>query len=145
MAPIPVIEFRRTLRKFERELNIQNQSRCCCGVTLTQCHALMELDTEDRLTVNELATRLHLDKSTVSRTVDNLVRSGFVDREIPESNRRTTYISLNKNGRNVCKTINDGNNDYYSLALRSIPASKRNDFLKVFEQLTAEMMKLNDR
>ncbi|MCK9422348.1 MAG: MarR family transcriptional regulator [Bacteroidales bacterium] len=145
MAPIPVSEFRRILRSFERELNFQNQSSCCCGVTLTQCHALMELETTESITMNELAKKLHLDKSTVSRTVDNLFQSNLIDREIPTSNRRTTRIKLDKNGRSVCKTINEGNNEYYKQALRAISPEKLADFLSAFEQLTNGMMKLNNR
>ena len=143
MAQIPVNEFRRILRNFERELNIQNQSSCCCGVTLTQCHTLMELEATESITMNELAKKVHLDKSTVSRTVDNLVQAKLVDREIPASNRRTTKIRLNKSGRSVCKTINEGNDDYYLQALRAIAPAKHTDFLKAFERLTKEMMRLN--
>lgn len=143
MAKIPVSEFRHILRLFERELYFQNQSGCCAGITLTQCHALMELPETGSITMNELAKRLSLDKSTVSRTVDNLVQSKMVDRKIPASNRRTTLVRLTDNGRSVCKVINDDNNEYYRKALGAIPARKRDEFLEVFEKLTAEMVKLN--
>ena len=145
MAAIPVSAFRRILRHFERELSVQNQSGCCCGVSVTQCHALMELSVKDNITMNELSDRLHLDKSTVSRTVDNLVLLNLVDREIPESNRRTTRIRLTENGRTVCKTINDGNNKYFLKALRAIPRERLPDFLNSFELLATEMMKLNKK
>jgi len=142
---IPVSEFRRILRHFERELNVQNQSGCCCGVTVSQCHALMELALKDNVTMNELSGRLHLDKSTVSRTVDNLVQIGLVEREIPAMNRRTTRVSLSESGRSVCKTINEGNDRYYMEALRAIPHSNLADFLKGFEALVNGMMRLNKR
>ncbi|MCK9422343.1 MAG: MarR family transcriptional regulator [Bacteroidales bacterium] len=143
MEDSQVSEFRRILRHFERELEFQNQSGCCCGVTLTQCHALMELALNDNITMNELADRLHLDKSTVSRTVDNLVQADLIDRKIPASNRRTTMIKLTKKGRSVCKTINNGNNQFFIQALNAIPSDKLADFLQSFEQLTSAMMKLN--
>jgi len=130
MAAIPVTEFRRILRHFERELSFQNQSGCCCGVTLTQCHALMELVLKDNITMNELAKRLYLDKSTVSRTIDNLVQANLVNREIPSANRRTTRIKLTENGRKVCKTINEGNDQYYKNVLAAIPPEKLGDFLQ---------------
>jgi len=145
MVDIPVSEFRRILRNFERELNFQNQTGCCCGVTITQCHTLLELTLKDNVTINELAKRLHLDKSTVSRTIDNLVQNKLVDREIPSSNRRTTRIKLTPNGHSVSKKINKGNNHYYSQALRTIPSEKLVDFLQAFEQLTTEMMRLNKK
>ena len=143
MTNIPVNEFRRILRNFERELNFQNQSGCCCGVTITQCHTLMELVLKDNVTVNELAKRLHLDKSTVSRTIDNLVQADLVGREIPLSNRRTTRIKLTEKGHSFCKTINEGNNQYFLKALHAIPSEKLVDFIQSFEKFTNEMIRLN--
>ena len=143
MADIPASEFRTILRHFERELGLQNQSGCCCGVTITQCHTLMELSARDNITMNELARRLHLDKSTVSRTIENLVQAGLVVREIPQANRRTTRLRLTPNGQATCNTINKGNNNYFERALSAISPSKLPGFLKAFEQLTSEMMRLN--
>ncbi len=143
MAKLPVSEFRHILRLFERELYAQNQSGCCAGLTLAQCHALMELPENGSITMNELAKKLSLDKSTVSRTVDNLVQSKMVDREIPADNRRTTLVGLSDKGRSVCKSINANNNAYYRKALSAIPAGSRTQFLESFGKLAAEMVKLN--
>jgi DNA-binding MarR family transcriptional regulator len=143
MEKIPVREFRRILRNFERELNIQNQSGCCCGVTITQCHVLMELDKQDNITLNELAAKINLDKSTVSRTVDGLVNKELIDRTIPKSNRRTTLLTLNDKGKNVCRTINSGNDIYYRKALSSIPAELLEPFMKGFEAMVETMVLLN--
>ena len=139
-----VRDFRRILRNFERELNIQNQSACCCGVTITQCHTLMELDIKDNITLNELAAKIHLDKSTVSRTVENLVNNGLIRRTIPKSNRRTTMITLTAKGSEVCHSINSGNDLYYQSALNEIPDDLKVSFLKGFETFVAAMAKLNE-
>jgi len=139
MKELPVREFRSILRHFERELGIQNQSGCCCGVTITQCHVLMELDRSDNITLNELSSRLSLDKSTVSRTVETLVNNGLIDRTIPKSNRRTTLITLSKNGKKTCKTINSGNDRYYRKVLSAIPAGDRTSFLGGFKSMARAM------
>lgn len=143
MKKAEVREFRRILRNFERELSIQNQSGCCCGVTVTQCHTLMMLDQKDNITLNELATLLNLDKSTTSRTVDSLVKGEMIDRTIPETNRRTTLITLTAKGREACRTINSGNDFFYKLALSAIPSELRANFLKGFETLANSMALLN--
>ena len=109
------------------------------------CHTLMELSLNDNISLNELAEQLHLDKSPVSRTVDSLVQSGLVDREIPVANRRTTRIRLPDKGRSVCITINAENNQYFTQALSAIPSEKLADFLQLFEQLTNEIMRLNKK
>lgn len=143
MSKIAVREFRRVLRLFEKELGTQNQSFCCCDVTITQCHMLMELDKEDNITLNELSSRLDLDKSTVSRTVDALVKKGFVNRTIPQDNRRTVLITLTDRGRKTCERINSGNDQYYQKVLGGIPEERQADFLIGFEALAQAMATLN--
>lgn len=143
MNNIHVREFRKVLRIFERELAVQNQSTCCCGVTIAQCHTLMELDIKDNITLNELAQRVNLDKSTVSRTVETLVNQELLDRTIPKNNRRTTLISLTDQGREVVKTINSGNDYYYRQVLMQIPEEIRGTFMEGFRILADNMVLLN--
>ncbi len=137
-------KFRENLRIFERELDIQNNSSCCCGVTLVQCHALMELSKNNNMTLNRLSEKLTLDKSTVSRTIESLVNNELVSRTIPKENRRITNLRLTKEGIAVCKQINTGNDDYYEKALNSIPGEELPIFLRSFEILANYMKKLNN-
>jgi DNA-binding MarR family transcriptional regulator len=145
MEEIPVREFRRILRNFERELNIQNQSSDCCGVTIPQCHMLMALDIKDNITLNELSETINLDKSTVSRTVETLVNNELIDRTIPKNNRRTIILTLTSKGKSVCKSINSQNDRYYKKALAAIPIQYREAFLKGFEAFTNEMFQINKK
>ena len=63
--------FRTILRVLERELGFQTDSESqCCGVTLGQCHILMEISGKKESTIKELAETFGLDKSSLSRTVD---------------------------------------------------------------------------
>ncbi|HEY3416310.1 MAG TPA: hypothetical protein VGM23_05440, partial [Armatimonadota bacterium] len=60
LNPAPVL-FRRQLRALERELVRQLEAdTSCCGVTLAQCHALLELATAE-LSLSGLAAALDLD------------------------------------------------------------------------------------
>ena len=143
MKEIPVREFRHILRLFERALAAQNQSACCCGVTIPQCHVLMELDKQENITLNELSERVGLDKSTVSRTVETLVNGGMIERTIPRSNRRTTMISLTREGESTCKTINRGNDTYFRKVLSAISPEDREGFLRGFRALATSMERRN--
>lgn len=138
-----VTEFREILRVFERELDRQNNSSCCCGVTLSQCHVLMELSKSDPISLNQLAKKLAVDKSAASRTVEQLVSRQMVHRSIPREDRRTTMLSLTRTGTQVCRQINEGNDDYYHRALRSIPAADLHVFLRSFEAMVSGMSKMN--
>ena len=138
-----VRNFREILRIFERELDSQNNSSCCCGVTLSQCHTLMELSIKDNISLNQLSEQLSIDKSAASRTVEYLVTKKMVERSIPKENRRTTNLKLTKTGINVCQQINNGNDDYYSKALGAIPADDLAVFLRTFDNIVTQMSKLN--
>ena len=132
-------EFRQILRLFERELNIQNTFSCCNGVTVAQCHTLLEIEKRNLVTVTELAEKLNLDKSTVSRTVDGLVNIGLLNRDIPAQNRRKAELSLTENGKKMCTTINCTNNTFFESAFEGFSAQEKQDFLSLFSKFTSNM------
>ena len=58
-----------------RVYQFRDRDRICChDLSVTQCYALEALVRRGPLTMNELAARLFLDKSTASRVVDALER-----------------------------------------------------------------------
>lgn len=135
--------FRENIRHIERELNIQNNSNCCHGASLAQCHTLLELFSHKSINLNELSERLYLDKSTVSRTIEGLVKNGLVNRSIPKENRRKIIISLTEKGIGICNQINRDNDSYFGAVLDSIPEKEFPIFLKSFEILVKKMIKSN--
>ena len=138
-------KFREVLRLFDRELFFQNLSSCCGGVTLTQCHTLLEIENKEKITISELAKNLILDKSTVSRTVDNLVVAGFIDRTIPAENRRTTSLSLTSSGKKTTKAIKWNNENYLSSALSIMTEHEQKDIVRLLDKLTENMIHLRQK
>lgn len=145
MDPTIVRNFREILRKFEKELDIQNNAGCCCGITLSQCHALMELSNNDNISLNDLSSKLSVDKSSASRTIDNLVNKELVIRNIPKDNRRVTNLVLTKSGKQISDQINTDNDAYYARALSAIPPEDLSGFLSSFKQLAAHMKTINEQ
>jgi len=92
-----------------RQLEADTQ---CCGVTLSQCHALLEL-AESEMSLSGLAAALDLDPSTLSRTVDGLVRAGFVERAEDATDRRSLRLTLTAAGRAKVACIDGVCNKYY--------------------------------
>ena len=70
-------------------------------VSLSQAFALHELDTGVPLSQQELAARLRLEKSTVSRLAAELERKGLLVRERDPRNRRLYRLRLTDEGRAV--------------------------------------------
>lgn len=99
--------FRHQLRRLERRLDSALQSGInCCGVTLVQCHTLLAIRDHGPLSMTHLADHMELDKSTVSRTVDGLVKDGLVDRAVNPDNRRAVNLDLTASGRHEADRIN---------------------------------------
>jgi DNA-binding MarR family transcriptional regulator len=133
---------RELVRLLVRKLGILEKSdSCCCGVTLTQCHAIVEIGRKGQISLNELADMLGLDKSTMSRTVNNLVESGLVDREADTGNRRYVVIQLNEKGLEVFKSIEESNEGYYESVMGSIPEEKREQVAESLELLLKAIAK----
>lgn len=140
-----VIDFREHLRHFERELGMQNSANCCGGVTLSQCHTLMEIEKQTNISLKDLSERLYLDKSTTSRIIESLVNMGLVDREIPQNNRRTIIIKLTDEGVKVCEKINSENNQYFQKVLDSLSADQLEQFLNSFKIVVSKMVEENNK
>lgn len=68
-------------------------------VSMSQTFTLHELDLAGPMSQRDLAQRLHLEKSTVSRMVADLERKGLVERERDPSNRRLYRLRVTDRGR----------------------------------------------
>lgn len=134
---------RELIRILVRNLGILEKSEAtCCGTTVSQCHAIVEIGRTNEITLNELAVLLGLDKSTMSRTINNLVDSGQVIRELHAGDRRYVTIKLTDEGTEVFKSIEGSMEQYYKSIFSSIPEEKRE---QVFEslQLIVDAVKQN--
>ena len=80
---------RELLRILVRSLGILEKNDVSCyGVTLAQCHTIVEIGRAQKISLIDLADLLGLDKSTMSRTINNLVNLNLVKRETDSDNRR---------------------------------------------------------
>ncbi len=128
---------RELIRILVRDLGILEKSDAsCCGVTITQCHAVVEIGRKGKISLVDLAGLLGLDKSTMSRTINNMVESDLVLRDLDTENRRYVIIQLTENGRNVFKNIEESMNGYYKSIFNSIPENKRSQVMESLQLLT---------
>jgi DNA-binding MarR family transcriptional regulator len=135
--------FRKKLRQLEREIEDQLKYQTdCCGVSMAQCHALLEIGELDQISIGDIADFLNLDKSTLSRTIDNLVKLGLVNRVINPEDRRYMKVNLTEQGKKVYDEINNQCNNYYQEMFNFIPEDKHKQVLESLALLVDAMLKL---
>lgn len=92
----------KTFLALDRAMGIHARTEAMCfGVTLPQCHSIMEIGLAGQASVKDLTKLLGLDKSTLSRTIDGLVEAGFVERAPDKNDRRFIVLTLSKKGATI--------------------------------------------
>ncbi|MBP2634484.1 MAG: transcriptional regulator, MarR family [Firmicutes bacterium] len=129
--PANISIIRNTIKVFIRSLGVlEGKKTFCYDCTYAQCHVIWETAQETKISVNELATRLNISKSAVSRTVDDLVNKGHLVRNPNPSDRRYVDIELTEKGRQAYQEIERNSRHYFEAILESIPKSKRDTTLE---------------
>ncbi|HUX07341.1 MAG TPA: MarR family transcriptional regulator [Acidobacteriota bacterium] len=138
--------FRRNLRRFERLIESQIKDACfCTGVSMAQCHLLLEIEGQGETTAAALSESMGLDKSTLSLTIDCLVGSGLVERREHPVDRRYTLLCLSEQGRKICAEINQVNDEYYESIFQMIPAEKHEEVISCFGLLVDSLIEDDTR
>ncbi|MBX2862261.1 MAG: MarR family transcriptional regulator [Leptolyngbyaceae cyanobacterium MAG.088] len=110
-------------------LHRPDQTPCGQSVTVAEAHALMELTDKTLLSQNELAERLSLEKSTVSRLAKVLERRGWIERNRNHADRRIIQLTLTKDGRRAAEQLATARREKFDRILSSIPKAQRVDVL----------------
>jgi DNA-binding MarR family transcriptional regulator len=135
-----ISRLRECIRLLTRRLGLLEKSESsCCGVTLSQCHAIVEIGRAGGISVIDLATLLGLDKSTMSRTVNNLVEMGLVTRKTVPGDRRSLSIGLTPRGQSLFMEIESSMEQYYRDIYSSLPGDKRGQVLESLEILLSHL------
>jgi len=112
--------------ELERGLGVlEDKISNCCGLSMAQCHAVVELGRRNNVSLGSLAQSLNLESSTVSRTVNNLVNGSLAERTEDSTDRRYVAIALTEEGRHVYDSIENGMDEFCSKIIGRIPEEKQ--------------------
>ena len=126
--------FREYTRELECHLAAMNQSDCCqCGINESQCFLVVEIGRKPGISVKELAETVGLDKSGISRGVEELVRKGFVNRETSKEDRRSVELTLTDSGNARFEKIENDMNLKFRKVLLNIDADRRDQVLEALK------------
>ena len=95
-----VAEFHREIVEFVKKYQFRDRNEMVsCGISVSQCYILETLNTYGTLNAQELADKMYLKISTITRLVDSLVERGFVSREKNPEDQRFKLIKLSRAGK----------------------------------------------
>lgn len=93
---------RKNARSVVRELGLLNDAYFEIGITLAQRHLLLELaSNQEPITAREIAKRLLLDKSTVSRLIAKSRKKGYITSTLDQKDNRKHFIQLSEIGKDT--------------------------------------------
>ena len=135
---------REKIRQLEREIVAPFETQdSCCGLTLAQCHTLLEVGNKGEVSLVDLATSLGLDTSTLSRTIQGLVLIGLVNRTASEKDRRYVVISLTDQGRMTYQAIEDRFNGFFDGVAALLPEDRRDLIIDAVGEFTDAVRRHN--
>ena len=131
-----ICQLRELIRMLERKLGVlEDGEMACCGISMAQCHALVEIGRAGSISLVDLANLLNLDNSTMSRTVNNLVNNGMVERQLDPNDRRYITIQLTKKGLEQFHGIESSMGEYFMKIYSAIPTESRAQVLESLQIL----------
>jgi DNA-binding MarR family transcriptional regulator len=94
-------------------------------LTLTQLSALGTLQISGPIRLNELASREGISASTISKLIDALERTGFVERSPDAGDGRASRVAITAAGISVLEDLRRNGARLIDRALRALDASDR--------------------
>lgn len=128
--------FSAALQDLLRVYQLRDRERICCfDITVSECYALETLVRFGPLTLGELASRLHLDKSTTSRILRALEEKAYARRAPHAEDRRALSLEASAAGRELYERIQADLQDRHEGVLRGLEPEVRQAVLVVIRRL----------
>ena len=127
----------RRVRDFSPMLDAQ-------GLTIAHWRALSTVNRLDGCLMSELAEFTTVDRTTLTRTVDQLVEMGLVEREATAADRRLVRVALTPTGRSVFAKAVDGLLDHNRRALAGFTPEELRTLRALLQRLLRNLVRDDD-
>lgn len=94
-------------------------------VSMSEVFALGELSEQEALSQQDLAERLGLEKSTVSRLAAGMEARGWLSREREAGNRRFYQLRLTEEGQDIARRVGQDLHDHHAHLLDLLTPQER--------------------
>jgi DNA-binding MarR family transcriptional regulator len=118
---------------------------CCHGLSVSQCYTLEALEAQGPAAMGELAGRLFLELSSMTRIVDHLVTNRLAKRSEDPRDRRVCRVQITRQGRALVSRIRGELIKEHELMLREIPAESREAVISAMSHLLSAFKQRQQR
>ena len=124
-----------------RAFGLHKPEETPCGkpVSVAEAHGVMELARGGPLVQKEIASRLRMEKSTVSRLVGMLEARGWVRSARSSEDGRAVEVKLTEAGERAAENIAEARRAKFARVMEAIPEAERASVLEALRVLEEAM------
>ena len=122
---------------YECDLSALNLS-----INKTQTNILMCVGDNCEKSMSEISVLTGLEKSSFTRSVDQLVKKGFLEKKSPIHDRRKIKLSLTNKGEKAVKLIRNDVDVYLESLLAGFSEKEKNEFFKSLNTIAKYISKI---
>jgi DNA-binding MarR family transcriptional regulator len=111
------------------------------GLTQSEFRCLRLFNRDDELNNKQVAERMNLSPSRLTRIIDGLVEKGYIIRQIEPSDRRNMKVTLSKRGKVITQKLNDAYVKIHQEILGDIDKSQHKPLINAMENLLVALQK----
>ncbi len=126
---------RKSLRKINRKLGVLKKDPFNINLSLSQCHALVEIEEKGPLSASDLVFSLNLEKSTISRLVNQLIEQRLIITTTDGKDGRKKILRLTPEGRKKLEIINRLSNSSVASLFDNFSQKQLQKIIETFSML----------
>lgn len=121
----------------EKEIHLADQY----GLTQAEFRCLRLFSADESLNNKQIAERMNLSPSRLTRIIDGLVRKEYITREIDNSDRRNMKVTLSKKGVLLVQLLNKAYVDIHREILQDIEETQHKPLISAMTNLLSALEK----
>jgi DNA-binding MarR family transcriptional regulator len=110
------------------------------NITGSQGYTLLAMPEGESISMNDLSLKMKLAGSTMTRTVDPLVKKGLVDRQPDAEDRRVVRVRLTETGLQAKQQLQETLQWFFSSVMAEIPEGERAQVIQSLERLNGAII-----
>ena len=96
---------------------------------------------QGKVIMKDIANYAQIPVSTTTGLIDKLVKKGHLKRVFSETNRRSIFIELDKEGQEVYQLMNNMRNEMSNRIIDDLSSEESNTFIHLLEKITSNLHK----